>query len=180
MTERNDLPFSTVEYGRRLDGVRRNMEQHGVDVMLTTVPENIVYLTGYHSLGYFTHQILIVPRDREPILLTRAINVDKARVDSCLQHIEGYRDTEDPNQATYDVLGKYGLIGQRIGSQDDAWFFSVARYKALRRRLAVEDLVDCSGVIEQVRRVKSPREIEYIREAGRYCAASLDAAIAAQ
>jgi Xaa-Pro dipeptidase len=178
MTVRNDLPFTVAEYGRRLDGVRRNMDQRGVDVMLTTVPENIVYLTGYHSLGYFTHQILIVPRHREPILLTRAINVDKARVDSCLQHIEGYRDTEDPNQATYDVLGKYGLIGQRIGSQDDAWFFSVARYKALRRRLAVEDLVDCSGVVEQVRRVKSPREIEYIREAGRYCAASLDAAIA--
>jgi Xaa-Pro dipeptidase len=34
-------------------------------------------------------------------------------------------------------------------------------------------------VIEHVRRVKSPREIEYIRQAGRYCEASLRAAIEA-
>src|SRR5262245_7577870 len=89
MTRRNDLPFSLAEYGRRLEAVRRNMEQRAVDVLLTTVPENIVYLTGYESLGYFTYQILIVPRAGEPILVTRAINVDKARVDSCLQQIEG-------------------------------------------------------------------------------------------
>ena len=179
MSRRNDLPFVVAEYRRRLDAVRGNIERRGVDVMLTTVPENIVYLTGYHSLGYFTYQILIVPREHDPILLTRAMNVDKARLDSCLEHIEGYRDTEDPNDATYNVLRKYGLLGQRIGTQDEAWFFSVARYKALLRRLGVDDLADCSGVVEQVRRVKSPREIEYIREAGRYCAASLDAAIAA-
>jgi Xaa-Pro aminopeptidase len=28
-----------------------------------------------------------------------------------------------------------------------------------------------------VRRIKSPREIEYIRQAGRYCEASFDAAV---
>jgi Xaa-Pro dipeptidase len=179
MDRRNDLPFTIGEYGRRLDAVRRNMDRRGVDVMLTTVPENIVYLTGYHSLGYFTYQILTVPREQEPILLTRAMNVDKARVDSCLHHIESYRDTEDPTDATYSMLGKYGLIGKRIGTQDDAWFFSVARYKALLRRLGTADLADCSGIVEQVRRIKSPQEIEYIRRAGRYCAASLDAAIAA-
>jgi Xaa-Pro dipeptidase len=179
MNQRHELPFPVAEYGRRLDAVRRNLESRGVDVMMTTVPENIVYLTGYHSLGYFTYQLLIVPREHEPILLTRAMNVDKARLDSCLEHIEGYRDTEDPNDATYNVLRKYGLLGQRIGTQEDAWFFPVARYKALLRRLGVDDLVDSSGVIEQVRRIKSPKEIEYIREAGRYCAASLDAAIAA-
>jgi Xaa-Pro dipeptidase len=179
MGERHKLPFAIGEYRRRLDAVRRNLEHRGVDVMLTTVPENIVYLTGYHSLGYFTYQVLIVPREQEPILLTRALNVDKARLDSCLEHIEGYRDTEDPDDATYVVLRKYGLLGRRIGTQDDAWFFSVVRYKALLRRLGVDDLADCSGIVEQVRRIKSPREIEYIREAGRYCAASLDAAIAA-
>jgi len=41
----------------------------------------------------------------------------------------------------------------------------------------VTDLPDGSGIIEHVRRVKSPKEIEYIRQAGRYRAASLQAAI---
>jgi Xaa-Pro dipeptidase len=179
VTERSELPFSREEYAARLHNVRKRMERAGVEVMLTTVPENIIYLTGFATLGYFTYQMLILSLDHDPILLTRAINVEKAQVDSCLQHIESYRDTEDPDDATYRVLERYGLLGKRIGNQDDAWFFSVARYRKLLRRLGVGDLMDCSGIVEHVRRVKSPREVEYIRQAGRYCEASLWAAIEA-
>jgi Xaa-Pro dipeptidase len=153
------------------------MEAAGVEVLLTTVPENVVYLTGYATLGYFTYQLLVVPLEHEPILITRALNVEKAQVDSCLRHVEGYEDTDDPDDFTHRALDRYGLLGRRIANQDDAWFFSVARYKKLVRRLGAGDLPDGSGLVEQVRRVKSPREIEYIRQAGRYCEASLRAAI---
>jgi Xaa-Pro dipeptidase len=173
----DSLPFSRAEYATRLAGVRQRMEAAGIEVLLTTVPENIVYLTGYSTLGYFTYQILILALDQGPILLTRAINVEKAQVDSCLELIEGYRDTEDPDEATYRILERYRLLRKRIANQDDAWFFSVARYRKLLRRLGVDDLIDGSGIVEHVRRVKSAREIEYIRQAGRYCEASLHAAI---
>ncbi len=177
MTDQDGLPFSREEYAARLARVRQGMDAAGTEVMLTTVPENITYLTGYSTLGYFTFQVLVLSLERDPILLTRAINVEKAQVDSCLRLIEGYADTEDPDDATYAVLKKFGLLGKRISNQDDAWFFSVSRYKKLVRRLGVTDLPDSSGIIERVRRVKSPKEIEYIRQAGRYCAASLRAAI---
>ncbi len=181
MNAKRRLLFSPEEYDGRLDTVRRNMQAAGVDVMLTTVPENIVYLTGYHTLGYFTYQILVVSLDHKPILLTRRLNLEKAQVDSNIENIEVYRDTDDPDDATYRTLEKYGLLKgrKRIGNQDDAWFFSVARYKKLIRRLGVDDLVDCSGVVENARRIKSRKEIEYIREAGRCCEASLKAAIEA-
>ena len=177
MTGQGGLPFSREEYAARLARVREGMVAAGTEVMLTTVPENITYLTGYSTLGYFTFQVLVLSLEQDPILLTRAINVEKAQVDSCLRLIEGYGDTEDPDEATYAVLRKFGLLGKRISNQDDAWFFSVGRYKKLLRRLGVADLPDSSGIIERVRRVKSPREIEYIRQAGRYCEASLRAAI---
>jgi Xaa-Pro aminopeptidase len=176
MTDRS-LPFSREEYAARLDKVRRRMDAAGLDVLLTTVPENIVYLTGYSTLGYFTYQILVVSLEEDPILLTRALNVEKAQLDSCLRHIVGYTDTDDPDEATHRVLDSFRLVGKRIGNQDDAWFFSAGRYKKLLRRLGVADLPDASGIIEHVRRVKSPKEIEYIRQAGRYCEASLRAAI---
>src|SRR5437762_1606531 len=81
------------------------------------------------------------------------------------------------DESTYRLLEAYGLLGKRISHQDDAWFFSVSRYKKLLRRLGVDDLPDGSGLVEHVRRVKSPREIDAIREAGRYCQASVAAAI---
>ena len=177
--KREPLPFTDEEYAARLAAVRRNMAAAGVEVMLTAVPENIVYLTGYHSLAYFTFQLLVVPLDHPPILLVRGLARHKARIDSCLEHVVGYFDTMDPDEATYRLLGDYGLLGRRIGNQNDAWFFSPARYGQLVARLGVGELPDCSGLVEQVRRRKSAREIEYIREAGRYCAASLEAAIEA-
>ena len=112
MIERNPLPFAIGEYEERLNKVRRRMTAAGVEAMLTTVPENIVYLTGYHTLGYFTYQILIVSLDHAPILLTRAMNTEKGQADSCLQNIEGYKDTESPDDATYRVLESYGLLNK--------------------------------------------------------------------
>ena len=179
MTEPNPLTFTREEYATRLVRVRERMEKAGIDVLLTTVPENIVYLTGYSTLGYFTYQILILSLDQDPILLTRALNVEKAQVDSCLRNIEGYTDTDDPVDATYRTLQKYRLISKRISNQDDAWFFSVGRYKKLLRHLQVTELPDGSGIVEQVRKLKSRQEIAYIREAGGYCEASLRAAIEA-
>src|SRR5215471_6927171 len=179
MTEPKPLTFTREEYATRLVRVRERMEKAGIDVLLTTVPENIVYLTGYSTLGYFTYQILILSLDQDPILLTRALNVEKAQVDSCLRNIEGYTDTDDPDDATYRTLQKYRLISKRISNQDDAWFFSVGRYKKLLRHLQVTELPDGSGIVEQVRKLKSRQEIAYIREAGGYCEASLRAAIEA-
>src|SRR5438105_6315157 len=118
------------------------MAAAGIDVHMTTVPENIVYLTGYSTLGYFTYQLLAVPLDHEPILLTRALNVEKAEVDSCLRHIVGYHDTEDPDEATYRMLQTYRLLGKRISNQDDAWFFSVGPDKKPLRRLRVANAAD--------------------------------------
>ena len=50
------LPFTFAEYERRLEAVRQGMGQRGIDVLLTSVPENIYYLTGYNSMGYFTYR----------------------------------------------------------------------------------------------------------------------------
>src|SRR5688572_1564977 len=100
----NALPFEPAEYDQRFQAVRRRMQDKGIDVLLTSVPENIYYLTGYDSMGYFTYQVLIISVENDPVFLTRALNVDKARMYSCLRHVEGWDDLSSPAQATYDVL----------------------------------------------------------------------------
>src|SRR5262249_26060463 len=63
VTQQSELPFSRDEYRSRLDKVRRRMDASGLEVLLTTVPENMIYLTGYSTLGYFTYQLLAVSLD---------------------------------------------------------------------------------------------------------------------
>jgi Xaa-Pro dipeptidase len=170
------LPFDIKEYRQRLAKVRKNMEKAGADVMLVTAPENIYYLLGYHTVGYFSFQVLIVALDRDPIMLARGLNTTQVESDSWIKDIEGYGDTDDPNDALVRVLGKYGLLKKRIGNQNNAFFFTVAQYKKLVARLGKEP-VDCSGVIEQVRLIKSPAELAYMRKAGKCAGAAIDACL---
>ena len=69
MTEPNPLPFTHEEYAARLVRVRERMDKARIEVLLTTVPENIVYLTGYSTLGYFTFQILLISLEQESCML---------------------------------------------------------------------------------------------------------------
>ena len=94
--ERQELPFSLAEYKDRVDKVRISMEKFGVKVLLISAPENIYYLSGYQTLGYFSFQLLFVMADREPVLLTRHLNVENAQLNSWLDSVEGYTDTENP------------------------------------------------------------------------------------
>ena len=55
------LHFTLEEYQRRLDALRSRMEHKGVDAMLVTTPENLYYLTGQQTPGYYWFQTLIVP-----------------------------------------------------------------------------------------------------------------------
>jgi Xaa-Pro dipeptidase len=56
-----------------LELVRKAISERGLDGMLISSPENIFYLTGLNYLGYFAYQILVVPLDGAPALITRAM-----------------------------------------------------------------------------------------------------------
>ena len=66
-----DIPFPMEEYKTRLANVQDRMRTRGLDVLLAYTPENIFYLTGYNTTGYYVYQCLIVPANRDPIMVTR-------------------------------------------------------------------------------------------------------------
>ena len=121
--------------------------------------------------------MLVVALGRDPIMLVRGLNVSQAQA-SWIKDVEGYSDTDDVNDWIHRMLGKHNLATKRIGSQDNAFFFTVAQYKKLVARLGKEP-IDGSGLIEKVRLIKSAKELAYMREAGRCCAAAIDAGVAA-
>ncbi len=71
--KRGQRPFPAEEYAARLERVRRSIAEHELDGMLISSPENINYLTGLNYLGFFAYQLLLVPLEGEPALITRAM-----------------------------------------------------------------------------------------------------------
>ena len=53
----NRQAFSTEEFRARVRRVHAAMEKQGIDLLLIHAPENIYYLTGYQTSGYFAYQV---------------------------------------------------------------------------------------------------------------------------
>lgn len=177
MRRRSDLPFEIAEYESRLFGTRRAMEQLGIDVLAVSTPENICYLTGYNSRGYYSHQCLFIPLEAEPWIVTRLLDAPNVEHQSWLADSVAYRDEEDPISATAaslrDRVRRTAALGVELGS----WFFGADTYLRFEAALPGTRLADASGAIERLRMVKSHAELALIRKAAKAVDAGMLAAI---
>jgi Xaa-Pro dipeptidase len=161
------LYFSLDEYRQRLHALRQRMEQKGVDVMLIHTPENIYYISGYQSPGYYWYQALAVPLEKAPVFIPPPHEEALVSAFSWVEDYRLYRDTRDWVETTRDVLADLGMGGKRIGVENDSWFFTSRDYLRLTAMMPEAAFVDCSGLVEQSRITKSAQEIDYMRQAAR-------------
>ena len=114
MNDHRQLAFSPEEYQRRYDLVLENMRRVGTDVLLVRGPENITYLTGYETPGYYGYHCLVLARDEQPVLVGRRIELTNVPVSSWITRTVNVQDHEVPAEITARVLDKMGL--SRAGS----------------------------------------------------------------
>ena len=175
------LPFTDLEYTRRLSAVRDEMRAQGLDFLVSFTPENMYYVTGHDSPGYYFYQACVVGLDQPPVNVLRRVESTNTLWRSWTRRVSSYEDREDPVRATIGVLSEMGMAGRRVGLEAEAWFVSPKRYLQLAdriRRLA-GTVVEADGLIERVRVVKSPQELDYIRAAARVVESGMAAAIEA-
>ena len=165
MNDHRQLAFSPEEYQRRYDLVLENMRRVGTDVLLVRGPENITYLTGYETPGYYGYHCLVLARDEQPVLVGRRIELTNVPVSSWITRTVNVQDHEVPAEITARVLDKMGLSRRRLGIEKRGWFFTVDEYEALKQALPRARFVDCSSVVEEARMIKSDVEVEMIRRA---------------
>lgn len=173
------LYFSLDEYSQRLQALRTRMEQKGVDVMLSHTPENIYYISGYQSPGYYWYQALIVPLNKDPVLIPPPHEEGLVANYTWVEDYRLYKDTRDWVETTRDTIDELGFSNGRIGVENDSWFLTSKDYLRLTALLPSATLVDCSGLIEQGRMIKSTQEIEYIRQASKAAESGMKAGIEA-
>jgi Xaa-Pro dipeptidase len=170
--------FSPDEYARRLAATQEAMRARDIDVLLVHAPENIYYLAGYETSGYFEYQTLVVPAAGTPELLVR--NVERLNVDeySWLDRAHVWKDGTDYLAATAAVVHRQSPQGT-VALERHSWFVPADTAAALAEHLAGHRLVGSERLVERLRLVKSPAEIGYVRQAARLAdlatAAALDA-----
>ncbi len=176
-TNEKALFFSQEEYDRRVNSTRQYMTERDIKLLLVFTPENILYLSGYQTIGYTSYSCLVVPLIGDMILFIREMELGCAYYYAGINNIITYGDHQDPVKVLFDTLYDHGLTSIRIGMEFDANFIGARRMGQLSNLLKTADIVDASGTVEKSRRIKSKEEIEYIRKACRTTEAGMQVGV---
>lgn len=171
--------FPTEEYVARVEKARKLMDERGVDALLLTAKENVVYFAGIRTIGWTSkHRPMgvVIPRDssKPMVMIIPESLFDVAYHTSWVDEIRpwgGWRRPDaapDPLVALQNACKELGVAsgtialelgyGMRVGmSQDD--------FADMRGKLSDAKLVDASNLLWDLRMIKSPLEIASLRKA---------------
>lgn len=179
MIERDDMTFPFAEFQRRLSELRQRIAERHLDAVVITDPENITYLTDYQTTGYSFFQALVVPLEKEPFMITRALEESNVFARTWVDLTRPYPDTGDAIQMLVDALREFGLADKRIGYERNSYFFPAYQQDCIHTSLKDGKLLDCFGIVEEGRICKSPVELEIMKKAAIATEAGMKAGIEA-
>ena len=162
------IHFSPEEMAERRERAVAAIRDAGLDALLCFKQESMYWLTGYDSFGFSLFQCLIVDAGGGVTLLTRLPDLRQARHTSNIEDIRIWKDTEGMNPAR-DLraqLDRLRLGSARLGVELDSYGLKAHHWRLVEAELAGRcSLTDASTLIDRLRAVKSPKEIEYARRA---------------
>ena len=165
MVQHPRLPFKLDEYKRRYDVVLDTMKRAGLDALFVRGPENITYLTGYETPGYYGYHCLIVARGQQPVLVGRKLELTNVPEFSWLVETAPVEDHVVPVSVTVETARRLGLDGKRIGLEKGGFFFTVNEYEAIKDGLSRARFTDATTLVEEARMIKSEAEVKVIKQA---------------
>ncbi len=151
--------------------VHQAMAQARLDAVIVNSPANVWYLSGYplalsglQGRGYGRNAAVVVPASGEPILVPGQFEEQISRARAWATDIEPFSDyVIIPVVAAAEIIRRRGLPHRRLGVE--LAHLSERFNRALREDLPQSDLVPADEMLDLLRAVKSPTEIEGIETA---------------
>jgi len=161
----NPLPFAPAEYVARRDRLRAAMSARGIDVIVVGSLENICYLTGFGSAAN-GRTALVMRQDGEGVWVLRRTEFSNIR--ALAPHLwvrsgTAVHDGGDYTAATTRAIAELSPPGAKVAVE----FASLPSHLApfVSRSDGKSATIDASGMVEAMRRVKTPDEIALLRRA---------------
>jgi Xaa-Pro dipeptidase len=177
---KHDFPVS--EFEERRARVRAAIAAAGLDWLVLIHPVSIHWLTGSDAKSYQEFQCLLLSAEPGPLtVLTREGEAAEFADDALVDRVEvwGGRELYDPIAAFARVAGPLGLTRARVGLEVPAYYLHPRHYLALKALLGVALVAEPTDLVHDLKLVKSPAEIIYIRQAARIADDAMDAFAAA-
>ena len=117
------LHFTKEEYLKRKIDILRSMKEQNLDALLMFRQESMYWLTGYDTFGYVFFQTLILDKNGDIVLLTRAPDLRQAKNTSNIKNIRIWidKDGASPTDDLKLILDELNLKGKKIGVEYEAY-----------------------------------------------------------
>ena len=173
------LHFSKEEFSNRKAKILKSMKEQNLDALLMFRQESMYWLTGYDTFGYVFFQTLVLDKNGNVILLTRAPDLRQAQNTSNIEDIRIWvdKDGSNPTDDLKLILNELSLKGKNIGIEYEA--YGMTGRNALKLNKSLEkycNVEDQSELITKLRVIKSKEEIVYVRKAAELADNALDQA----
>ncbi len=165
-------------FDRRIEILRQNLTEEGVDAAVITDDDNIYYLTGFYDylhMEFGRPTLLVVPRDGKTLLITPAIDAAAARAAARVDRIAPWNDGAGAEWR--EELPAALAQAATVAIEPDRMPPVVRAY--LDELLGRERLADVSPLLAGMRMIKSPEELRLARHAGAVAGAMMAAGRAA-
>lgn len=170
--------ISAEQFSARLTGLRQQMQAAGATVALFDEIEAMHWICGYaNSMNRW--RCVVVPLESEPFIVIRALDAEPCRQSTWIENVYGYPDWEDPMPLLVSLLHSRGLSDATLGLDYNSYGMSYGRVEQLKKSLPKLDLVDVGSMINDLRLIKLPVEIEMLRRAAAIADESMHIAAAA-
>lgn len=170
-----------TEMKARTAELQRRMGDAGVDLAVLTDEDSIAYyggFWGYLGVEFGRPTFLLVPRDGAPTVITPLMESEMA---GDMTWVEDVRPWEDAGGDFWDVV-----LGRALEEHGTGAALGWERLKVptivldfLEERVGRDRFTDITRVIGDMRIIKSPAEIEIMRQAGQVAVAMVEAGKAA-
>ena len=183
-----EVAFSEEEFAERLERVRSGMEARNIDLLFVSAPEALYYISGYLSEWYQAQSPTIWPpasgiaihrESGATIHFETEMDEVLARFTSVSPDIRIHRDkTTSMMEFIVTELARADWLAGTVGLEMFSYRPNRGYSEQFQAALvgAGATVVDATDILRVVRRIKSPQELEYMREAGRFADIGMTAA----
>ena len=162
--------FSSDEFSSRRARVRDAIRQAGLDWLIVFHPVSIHWLTGSDAKSYQEFQCLLVSARLGPMtVLTREGERNEFLDDALVDEVWTWGGGEpgDPVAAFARLSESLGLRRARVGMEVPAYYLHPHDYVRLKEHLGDALVAEPTNLVHELKMVKSPAELAYIRQAAR-------------
>ena len=167
-------------FEERVQKFQKELAAKGIDIAVITHPDSVYYFSGfwgYLEMDFGRPTLVVIPKDGDCSLITPGLEAAMAEEMTWIKDIRPSTDGHDGEWGTplQNIFNKYQ--NARVGTERDKIHPIISNF--MQENLSCGSYHDASVILGEMRMVKTPHELDIMRQAGQVDIAMCEAAIEA-